>query len=228
LLNPRKLLCGGAVPALVSLIALTSPAEARDGWYVHVEARRGPYGPPPPPPVVQYVPAPVYAPPPPPVYAPVMPPVGVSFMGVVQGPIDGRPSASGLGATFQYRPSAHVVTLFELQWVGEPRASDGLRREDLSGLLGVRLYPWNAPLTPYLEAAGGFGEATFTCCAQKLYSEQLVGRYAVGLELRLAPAWVLEGQIGKIHRLNFASDDPTLTSGAEEAIEVHAGLGVRL
>jgi hypothetical protein len=228
---PNQKLILGAGLALVSLIVLGSPeAQARGGWYVHIEARPvlRPWGPPPPPPVVQYVPAPVYAPAPALVAAPLDPPVGISLLGVAQGSGDGRSSASGLGATLQYRTSTHAAMLFELQWVGEPPGSDGLRREDLTGLVGARLYPWNAPLTPYLEVAGGFGEATFSCgCGEKLHTSQLVGRYAVGLELRLSPSWTLEGQLGRIHRLNFAADDPSLASPAEEAIEVHAGLGVR-
>jgi hypothetical protein len=219
----RHLITGSTV--LLSLLTVTSNARA-GGWYVHIEARPvRVYGPPPPPP---YVPATVYAPPPPMVVAaPTQPPVGISLLGVVQGADDRRPGASGVGATLQYRTSPHAAMLLELQWVGEPRASDGLRREDLTGLFGFRLFPWDAPITPYLEAAGGFGEATFSCCGQKLSSAQLVGRYAVGLELRLAPAWVLEGQIGRIHRLNVAMDDPTLAPLAEQAIEVHGGLGVR-
>jgi hypothetical protein len=235
-LTNRILMLGSAALAAVSFMAL-DPAEAQaGGWSVHVEARPvvvvQPYYPPPPPPRWRYVPAPVYVPAAPvvvaaPVFGGPSPPVGLAVSGLVQAR-DGEHSATGgFGLTAQYRTSPHTLMLAEFQWLGSPRGADGFRREDMAGLLGFRLFPWDAPIAPYFELAGGFGESTFFCCAQELHTSQLVGRYGVGLELRLGPHWFLEGQLAQIHRFNFEADDPTLTSRSERAVELHGGLGVR-
>ena len=242
LLTPRKgtLLLGSAALALFS--SLAGPARAQGGWHVRIEAGAVPQPPPPPPVVmvrpyppprpVYYAPAPVYPPPPrvevfgPPVYSGT---VGVGVAGVAQLPGEGQPETGGVAVTAQLRASPYALMLFELQWVGAPEVAQGVRRSDTAGLLGLRLSPWDSGFVPFGEFAAGLGQATFECCGQRLHSSQVVGRYALGLEMRFLRFMVFEAQFGRIHRITYHTEDALLSPPDEEtsAVELRMGLTVR-
>jgi len=189
-----------------------------------------PYYPPPPVRVVHHVPAPVYVEP-----VVVERPshrgtIGLGVSGLAQLPGEEHGAETGgVAVTAHVRTSAHTLLLAEMQVVGAPQGPDGLRRRDLAGLLGLRLMPWNNSIAPFVEVAGGLGEATFYCCGQRLHSEQLVGRYAVGLELRLGPHLVFEGQMGRIHRFTTDTEDHLISPEGEHtsAFEIRGGVALR-
>jgi hypothetical protein len=244
----RTLMLGSAALVLFSFTALTAGEAQAGGWHVHVEARPvvvvRPYypPPPPPPPVWRYAPPPVVYAPPRVVYVPrPAPPVviqaapvqtapmnlGLSFSGVVQEPTGGEPTSGGVSFKLQSMTWSRSMLFLELQGVTSPRTRDGFQRQDGALLLGTRLFLLDGPLTPYLEVAGGLGASTFTCCGEEMNSEQLVGRYGIGLELRLGQHLAFEAQVGQIHRWNYRTDDPTITRRTERALELHGGLSLR-
>ena len=64
-------------------------------------------------------------------------------------------------------------------------------------------------------------------------ASQILGRFGVGLELRLGRHLVLDGQIAQLHRLRF-DDEAVAVAGRpapfdrhERATEVRGGIGVR-
>jgi hypothetical protein len=249
----RTSMLGSAALALVVSLAVAREAHAQ-GWRVHVRAGVSvgtyappppvyypappvvvvrPYYPPPPVRVVHYQPAPVYVAPAPAAVVVERPgergTIGLAVSGLAQLPADERDETGGVAVTAHILTSPHAMLLGELQVVGAPRGPDGLRRRDLAGLVGARLLPWTGDVAPFVEVAGGLGEATFYCCGQELHSEQLVGRYALGLELRLGPHLVFEGQMGKIHRLTYDTEDPVTSPESQHtsAFELRGGVALR-
>jgi hypothetical protein len=185
----------------------------------------------PPPPV--YVPPPVYyATPPPPVMmvaAPAPRPVlGVSLSGVIDS-LGGDAVSAGTAGALQLRSSPNTLISLELQSLEADRPQDGMRRDDLAGLLGLRLYLWDAWLTPYLDGAVGFGRASFQCCATRESATQFLGRYGLGLELRLGRHLAFDGEIAQVHRLRLdAGSGPVLPlEDHERSAEVRGGIAFR-
>jgi hypothetical protein len=207
------------------------------------------YYPPPPPPVYAPPPPPVYAPPPPPVYyAPPPPPapvvyaapaprpeyprLGLVVSGTVQAGRTQELPVGGVAAALQIRTSRHSLLGLELQSVGVHRPSDGTRRNDLDALMYGRVFLWNAALAPYLEVAGGVGKSSVHVGAFESHASQLLGRFGVGLELRLGQHLVLDGQIAQLHRLNMSDDEYNPKTAAfisehERATEFRGGIGFR-
>jgi len=198
-----------------------SRAEAHHGWYARVEVRT--YPPPPP----------VYVPPPQQVVvveeAPSpWPRLGVGLSGLVATSSGGVVSAGSAG-TLQYRTSPNSLFFLELQGSRADRPWDGLERRDVAGLMGARFFLWDAWLTPYLDVAAGFGQASFRCCAARLEAAQFIGRYGAGLELRLGRHLAFEGQVAQVHRLRL-DEDPYLVvplDDHERAVEVRGGVALR-
>jgi hypothetical protein len=153
---------------------------------------------------------------------------GVGLSGLVATSAGGAVSGGSAG-TLQLRTSANSLFYLELQASRADRPWDGLERQDVAGLMGARLYLWDAWLTPYLDVAAGFGEASFRCCATRLEAAQFVGRYGAGLELRLGEHLALEAQLAQVHRLRV-DDDPTYAvplDDHESAVEVRGGIAFR-
>jgi hypothetical protein len=192
---------------------------------------------PPPPEVQVYVPPPAYAqpvygPPPGPVVvvgAPALEPtVGVTLAGLVDSSGSGGVMAGAAGA-LQFRTSSHSLLSLELQSLRADRTWDGMEREDLAGLLGLRLFLWDAWLTPYLDGAAGFGRASFRCCRVRDDAAQFLGRYGLGLELRLGRHLVFDGEVAQVHRLRLdqASGPVLPLDDHERATEVRGGVSFR-
>jgi hypothetical protein len=252
---------GGAIAgAVVGAIAGAVIADAV-GASAEATVRVQTYPPPPPPPVYQpappvyqpappvYVPAPPAPPPPPPppvVYAPYTqayysphvrseyPRLGLALMGTVQAGWENEMPVGGAAGALQIRTSKHSLLSLELQSVGAYRPSDGTRRNDLSALLGGRVFFWNAALAPYLELAGGLGRTSLEVDALEVSASQILGRFGVGLELRLGRHLVLDGQIAQLHRVRFDDDEAPVVGYRnapfdrhERATEVRGGIGVR-
>jgi hypothetical protein len=72
--------------------------------------------------------------------------------------------------------------------------------------VGLRLFPWDWTLSPFVDLAAGFGRASYHCCAYQEHAAQFLGRYGVGLELRLGPHVVLHAQVATVHRRRL--DEP--------------------
>ena len=229
-------LFGAAVVGAVIGAALAPPVEAR----VYYPP------PPPPPPPVYRSPAPYgYGPPPATMYAPAadayerpeFPRLGLAFMGTVQAGRDGLGSVGGGAGILELRTSRHSLLALELQSVGMHTADDR-RRNDLSALMGGRIFLWDAALAPYFELAGGFGR---TVISQDGYyrdrevAAQFLGRFGVGIELRLGEHLVLNAQVARLHRCRLddqsgpLSTDAGLASydGHERATDVRGGIGIR-
>ena len=240
----------GAIAGAVIADAVGASAEAS----VRVQTYPAPpvYVPaPPPPPPPVYVPAPpAPAPPPPPpappvVYAPYTqtyytpaarpeyPRLGLALLGTVQAGWGDTMPVGGAAGVLQIRTSRHSLLSLELQSVGAYRPSDGTRRNDLSALLGGRVFFWNAALAPYLELAGGLGRTSLEVGGFEARASQIHGRFGVGLELRLGRHLVLDGQIAQLHRLRFedeavaVNNQPAPFDRHERATEVRGGIGVR-
>jgi hypothetical protein len=229
-------LFGAAVVGAVIGAAL-SPVETRS------------YYPPPPmasPPVYR-APAPpcCYGPPPATVYAPAVieydrpefPRLGLAFMGTVQAGHDGLDSLGGGAGILELRTSSHSLLALELQSVGVHTADD-LRRNDLSALLGGRVFLWDAPFAPYLELAGGFGRTVLSHDGYRGDREttaQFLGRLGLGVELRLGQHLVLNAAVARLHRWRLDDQDGGLLAdtglasydGHERATEVRGGIGIR-
>jgi hypothetical protein len=219
-------LFGAAVAGVVIGAALAPPVEAR----VY-------YGPPPPPqypPPAYYAPPPpaYYAPPPAAVYAPApveyqraeFPRLGLGVMGTVQAGHHDSDPMGGVTGILAVRTSSHSQLSFELQSVGGRTPDDG-RRNDLSALLGGRVFFWDAALAPYLELGAGAGRTVIASDGFYRYRDtasQMLGRFGLGLELRLGQHLVLDGQIAQLHR--WRMDDSGLH---ERATELRAGIGFR-
>jgi hypothetical protein len=236
----------GAIAGAVIADAVGASAEAVVvAPPVAVRVQTYPAPPPPPPPV--YVPAPPAPPPPPPpavyapysqtYYAPVAAPeyprLGLSLIGTVQAGWGDEMPVGGAAGALQIRTSKHSLLSLELQSVGAYRPTDGTRRNDLAALLGGRVFFWNAALAPYLELAGGLGRTSLEVNDWEVSASQLMGRFGVGLEVRLGRHLVLDGQIAQLHRLRF-EDDAVAVAGRqapfdrhERATEVRGGIGVR-
>jgi hypothetical protein len=157
------------------------------------------------------------------------PPIGISISWVSQ-QMSGDGGLMGPAVTPQWRPSAHTVILLDLQALGGRviSAEEKLILSDYYGLLGARLFPWNAPLAPYFEAAAGFGQKMFQdCCGPPRPLSYVLGRYALGVEWRLPPAYIIELQVGHLHRLPFERDDG-LAPRSGRSLELRLGVGCRL
>jgi hypothetical protein len=222
LMTTRGRLLFGVPLAFLAFAALAGgKAEAHHGWWARVEVRT--YPPPPP----------VYLPPPQPVV--VMEPApspwpnfGIGLSGLAVSSAGGAVS-TGTAGTLQWRTSAQSLFFLELQSLRADRAWDGLEREDVAGLMGVRLYAWDSFLTPYLDLAAGFGEASFHCCSTRLDAAQFLARYGVGLELRLGRHLAFDAQVAQIHRLRLDVDTGPVVplDDHERAMEVRGGIAFR-
>jgi len=242
-----------AAPVLGAVIAGAVLAEAVAEASVHarvvlppvsVEVHTHPGYPPPPPP-----PPPVYYPPPPPVYAPPAPAVvyrahhprpdfprlGLSLAGTYQAAWADQTPIAGAALALHVRTSSHSQLGLELQSLGTRRPLDGSRRDDLAALVAGRVFLWNAALAPYLELAGGIGRASVEADVLEVHASQLLGRFGVGLELRLGRHIVLDGQIAQLHRVRLDEDDYRGPLGTdrlfidnhERATEIRGGVGLR-
>lgn len=248
-------LIGGTAALLCCTTFFARPAHADGHWRVRGRVDAGAVvagaavglavgallaPPPPPPPVVVHTYAPYYgarvvvAPaPPPPVMVVSEPPqpgptIGISLSGVAQSLPDSDMSTSGGALSLQLRTSPHAMFSLELQSLQAERAWDGLRRSDAAVLVGTRLFPWDWTLSPFLDLAAGVGQASFRCCAFEEHASQFLGRYGLGVELRLGRHVALDAQVSEVHRWRL--DDPGLTTAPvadhERAAEVRAGLAL--
>jgi hypothetical protein len=210
---PLAFLLGGALAG--------GKAEAHHGWWARVEVRT--YPPPPP----------VYVPQPQPVVVMESPPapwprLGIGLSGLVATSAGGAVS-TGTAGTLQLRTSPQSLFFLELQSSRADRSWDGLEREDFAGLMGARLFLWDAWLTPYLDLAAGFGEASFRCCSTRLSAGQFLGRYGLGLELRLGHHLAFDAQVAQVHRLRLdAETGPAVPlDDHERAVEMRGGIAFR-
>ena len=146
--------------------------------------------------------------------------------GLVEAPQSGQLPLGGMAATMQFRTSSHSLLSLEVQSLGAHRRSDDTRRSDLAGLVGGRVFLWNAAFAPYLELAGGLGQASLRTRELEVHAVQLLGRLGLGLELRLGRHLVLDGQIAQMHRLVFDEEGDT-AEGHERATVFRGGVGLR-
>jgi hypothetical protein len=175
-----------------------------------------------PPPAVQPAPAPqVYAYP-----RRDRPHIGLALAGLVESPQTGQLPMGGVAAAIQFRTGSHSLMSLELQSLGAHRLSDGARRSDLAGLVSGRLFLWNAGIAPYLELGGGLGRAALRTNLPEVEAMQMVGRFGVGLELRLGNHLVLDGQIAQTHRLAFDQEIAPVDEH-ERATQFRGGVTLR-
>ena len=198
------------------------------------------YAPPPPPAYAYpYAPPPAYTPPPPPAYAPPPPPqvyaipqrdrphIGLMVAGLVEAPQTGQLPMGGVAAGLQFRTGSHTLLSLELQSLGAHRLSDDARRTDLAGIVSGRFFLWNAGIAPYLELGGGLGRASLsTRTLPDIEAAQMLGRFGVGLELRLGEHLVLDGQIAQTHKLMF-DDAVEEVDAHERATQFRGGVTLR-
>ena len=188
------------------------------------------YAPPPPPPVMMMAP---YAPPPP---APDPVRLGLAVSGLIQssGATSDKSPLGGVAVSLQMRTSARSLFGLEVQSMTSDRTATHSRRDELAGLMAGRLFPWDAPFAPYLELAGGLGRAVIDTQALEVDVSQIIGRAGLGIELRLGPHLVLDGQVAQVHRFsldhqtsNLATSDPAFVGDHERLTELRCGLGYR-
>lgn len=232
----------GVGAALVAGALLGAAVGLELEFHVYGGPAEPPPPPAPPPPAYSYPvyppPAPVYQPPPvavvqppPPASVPVQ--LGLAVSGVVQSPRSGQLPLAGVAATLQARTSSQSMLSLELQSLTAYGLADDRRRNDLAGLVAGRLFFWDAALAPYFEAAGGLGRSTVTEASFDMRASRLVGRVGLGVELRLGPYLVLEGQVAQVHNLRMASGTADATSPPpaigehESATELRGGLAFR-
>jgi len=201
---------------------------------------------PPPRPPFPPLPPCCYVPPPPPVVMvapmPLAPPshpmqLGLAVSGLVQSPSSapGQSPIAGVAAALQVRTSARSILGLEVQSLTSDRTTTThSRRDELAGLMAGRLFPWDAPFAPYVELAGGLGRASIDTNALVVDVSQLIGRAGIGIELRLGPHLVLDGQLAQVHRFNLdhqsrdlAASDPAFVGEHERLTELRCGLGYR-
>jgi hypothetical protein len=250
----RPLMIGSAALALFLAASFVgSDAFARHGsWGIGVHVRGRVFVPPVVVDVQSYPSYPAYPPPPPPccyapppvmVQAPAQPPtvpvVGLAVAGVGHAPSSGQLPVGGLVGALQFRTSSHSLLALELQSLSARRLSDDTRRQEVAGLLAGRVFLWDAQLAPYLEGAVGLGSARIQAGGSELRAGQFLGRYGLGLELRIGRHVAFEGQISRVHKLRLDSDEDRVAydglSGPsdrsigehERAIEFRGGLAVR-
>ena len=200
---------------------------------------------PPPPPTYYYPPAPpppcCYAPPPvmiaePAPFAPPepdFPRFGVAVNGLIQSmQTSGAPSATaGVAVSLQARTSRRSIFALEVQSLDAERPSR--RRTDQAGLLVGRLFLWDHPIAPYLDLAGGLGRAAIDTQTASVATSEVIGRVGLGLEMRLGPHLVLEGQVAQVYKLRLEHEpggqpaDPTFIGEREQATELRGGLAYR-
>lgn len=202
--------------------------------------------PPPPPPSYYYAPPPpppcCYAPPPPVVIAQPAPPppapegprMGIALNGLVQSS-QTSPTTSfvtaGVAVSLQARTSRRSLFALEVQSLD----SQGpvRRRTDLAGLLVGRLFLWDAAVAPYLDLAGGLGRASIDAQGAGVSTSELIGRAGLGLEMRLGPHLVLEGQVAQVYKQRLDHEpggqpaSATFIGEHEQATEVRGGLAYR-
>ena len=147
--------------------------------------------------------------------------------GLVEAPQTDQLPLGGVAAALQFRTSSHSLLSLELQSLGARRPSDDPRRSDVGGLVSGRVFLWNAALAPYLELAGGLGRAELRANDLEVHAVQLLGRFGVGLELRLGRHVVLDGQIAQMHRLGFDETASGAFESHERATHVRGGLALR-
>jgi hypothetical protein len=154
--------------------------------------------------------------------------LGLSVVGLIDSGNTGESAAAGMAAALQFRLSPRSQLSLELQSLASQREWDRARREDIGVLLGARLFLWDAVLAPYLDVGGGFGRATFRCCSETVNVPQFLGRYGLGLELRLGRHLVLDAQLARVHRFQLTEDGrPSYESPVDEherVTELRGGL----
>jgi hypothetical protein len=158
------------------------------------------------------------------------PQLGLAVNGIVQAP-QARTGTAGFAVSLEARTSARSLFALEVQSLDVQRGAR--ERTDLAGLLVGRLFAWDAALAPYLDLAGGMGHVAVDNQDATLTASQLIGRIGVGIELRLGPHLVLEGQIAEVYRLRVdhtpsaPAVDPTDIPQREQSSEVRGGLAYR-
>ncbi|HET6149290.1 MAG TPA: hypothetical protein VFH68_17260 [Polyangia bacterium] len=186
------------------------------------------YAPPPPPPVMIAEPAPL-AP-----QEPDFPRFGVAVNGLIQSTqTSGAPAATaGVAVSLQARTSRRSIFAIEVQSLDAERSSR--RRTDQAGLLVGRLFLWDHPIAPYLDLAGGLGRAAIDTQNASVATSEVIGRVGLGLEMRLGPHLVLEGQVARVYKLRLDHEpggpqpaDPTFIGERELATELRGGLAYR-
>jgi hypothetical protein len=140
---------------------------------------------------------------------------------------------AGGALSLQARTSSRSLFALELQSLASAReALDGRSRTDLGALLSGRFFLWNAAVAPYLDLAGGMGQAFVDAGSLHARAPQFIGRIGVGLELRLGPHLVLEAQVADVHRLRLDAGGPSIAAAAligdhERSTELRGGVALR-
>jgi hypothetical protein len=163
------------------------------------------------------------------------PKAGIALGGSVHAPRSGQPALGGSSLALQFGVSPRGLFALELETL---RAEgNGMRRRDTGALLAGRLYLWNAPLSLFLEGAGGAMRARHEVLGESDRATQLVARGGAGLELRLGRHLALEGRVSRVRR--FRIDDrssaaqvscgciPAQVADHERATELRAALALR-
>jgi hypothetical protein len=195
---------------------------------------------------VEYQPYPYY-PPPAPYYAPppavvqpapyvVGPEMRISLSGVMQNPrSDYQLPVGGVGLGLQTRTSTLTMLGLELQALGADRPSHDEKRSQLDALVTGRLFFWDGCLVPFVELAGGIGQAAVEAGGFSTDATQLVGRVGLGLELRLGRHLAFEGALARTGRWAMGDDDTVaylresgpFIESHESATEGRLGLALR-
>jgi hypothetical protein len=177
--------------------------------FVEIDGYPPPPPPPLPPPCCYHAPPP--PPPPPPMVmqtappAPAPPALGVGVTGLVAVPQSGQVPLAGGALALQARTSSNSLLILEGQSLAAFRVEEDAHRNDVAALLGARLFAWDRAVVPYLDLAGGLGRSSVTAPGFDVVTSQVIGRVGLGLEVRLGPHLVLEGQVAQVGR--FRVDD---------------------
>jgi hypothetical protein len=168
---------------------------------------------------------------------------------LIAAPQSGQVALAGAALTLQARTSSNSLLFLEGQSLAAYRVGADADRNDVAALLGARLFAWDRAVVPYLELAGGLGRSSVTAPGFAVDTSQVIGRLGLGLEVRLGPHLVLEGQVAQVGRYRIddgpdaipapagaaaapgtaATDGPSLLVAGryERSTEVRGGLSVR-
>jgi hypothetical protein len=156
----------------------------------------------------------------------LIPRVRLAIGGTVQAEGDGGAAIGGVVAAVQ-SGFRHALLGVEFQSTGT-RGDERNGRHDLALLVNARLYAWRGLVAPYLEVAAGGGTTSRRLQGYESSASQLLGRFGGGVELRLGRHVVLDGGVGQVHRWSMEPVPPRLIGEHERALELRAGLGIRI